>query len=147
MLFVLAAFAALLGCSALANGPTYIVHGTVTGGLWNITGNASIAVTSGGQTYSISVPASGSSSPFATYSVPAVPKGTYSLTVTFTEATVGPPTGPQTQYSINGGTFTNVTMDSATGPGLGPWVWTVELDNVSISADATIDFDLGCGGC
>jgi hypothetical protein len=146
VVLILASTAILALCVACQPATdTFKVSGTVTGLTWTITGNAAITVTGGGQTYSLSVPASGSSSPFASYAVPGVPKGTYTLTVTFTESNVAPPAGPQTLYTINGGASATVTMDSTTG--LGPYVWTVELDNVSISADTVIDFDLGCGGC
>ena len=147
---ILASLATLVfcaGCPTLTGTDTFKVSGTVTGGNWTITSNALITVTSGSQTYSVSVPAAVTNgSPSAAYSVAGVPKGTYSLKVVFTESTLGPPTGPQTTYSINGGSFNLVTSDSATGSGPS-YDWTVELDNVSLSADTTVDFDLGCGGC
>jgi hypothetical protein len=87
ILFVLVALGALAGCSTGGSEPTYTVHGTVTLEYQDATGDVSIVVTHGSDTYSVAVPAPAVGGiQTLTYSVSGVPTGTYTVTLSYATA-------------------------------------------------------------
>jgi hypothetical protein len=83
VVYVIAMAAVLAGCKPAES--TCKVTGTVTLEYQDATGNVSVAVVHGSDTYSIAVPAPTAVSGIQTltYSVSGVPKGTYSVTLSY----------------------------------------------------------------
>ena len=131
----------LIGISGCKIQPRLVtVFGTVSAPNWSgsITSNPIVTVSNGNQSYSAIVPVTGSlGSEIITYSIPWVPTGKYSVTITIFASY----TGTGATYSVNGGTSAPVTSEntSTSGP---PYTYTVEIDDVDISADTRVDLQL-----
>jgi hypothetical protein len=131
-LFVLAALAVLAGCPTATNSPTYTVHGTVTLTDLSATGNATVTVTQGANSYPVSVAVPAGNPQTVSYSVPGVPAGTYSVSVSI----VTPNSGLSGSYQVNGGAAQSVTAQPS---GTGPYTQTVAVASIVVSVDIQLD--------
>jgi hypothetical protein len=130
LIVVLAVLAALAGCQAANNGPTYTVHGTSTSNDAG-TGNSVITVTRGSNSYSVSVPVTSTS---WTYSISGVPAGDYSASISYPMTG----TGYGGYYYLNGdSTSHNVSSVEAAG------IVTHTTGIITIDADLQLDMNTG----
>lgn len=135
-------FVLLIGINACKTQPHLVtVSGTVSAANWSsfITGNPSIMVSDGNQSFTTLVPITGSSgSGIYNYSIPWVPTGIYSVKIYIFTSLSGP-TGAT--YSVNGGAYMPVISESYTGSS-SPYCYSAEIDDVAINADMRIDLIL-----
>jgi hypothetical protein len=141
-IYVLLATLALSGCSPDgvplgAGGVT--VSGSATAPYWNITSSVTVTVTQGSNSYSTQVSAQGTgSSIYFSFSIPNVPMGTYSVTISFAETNVSSPRA--NTYALNAG-VPLPTSDTCTGS-LSPYDYTMSVSGVVVNADTTVDLTL-----
>ena len=136
-LVVMAALAALAGCSGLYSyynngGMTYTMRGTLTLTSLGATGYAYVTATTMSYPYSTAVAepmgASGTQTP--SYSVANLPAGTYTVAIQVTTAN-GPTTSGS--YQVNGaGPVSDPPMASG-------GTWTMTIPNISIMSNTTLD--------
>ena len=139
---LLATLVVLAGCQAASNVKTVTVSGTATAPSWSnemtLPTNVAVSATSGGHSYSTSVPFNGSSGGFS-FSIPDVPTGTYSLVITFPTTNLLIAEG--TTYSLNGGTSLPVSSEGGSGSSA-PYTYTIDINNITINADTTVNLSL-----
>jgi hypothetical protein len=123
-------------CTLSASAGGEKVSGTITFFNMALSSTASVTVQQGSNAYGVSVYCSGpgTGTQSGSYSIPNVPAGTYTLSVTFDS--------PQTSYRI----------DSFLDNGAGPFplvptrsfsTWTETIDGLSVLGDVTVDTYLG----
>jgi len=135
MLFALAALAALAGCTPL-NAPSHTVSGTVTLNNMLQSGNATITVTQGSNSYTATVSAVNS----FTYSVPGVPSGTYSVSMSFPSLE---------SCGLSGSSVLLDSVSQTSSPsydGINS-IFTLTAASITIGADAQLDVSMTGNGC
>ena len=133
LLFLLAALSALAGCPT-DSGPTYTVQGTIEVDIPTDPTISDVTVTQGSDSFTVTVPwTSFVTSYVYNYSIPGVPAGTYSASVSYTSAF----SGFNADNRIDGGAwnFGNAVLESG-GP---VYAETLTLNNITVGADVQLE--------